>query len=117
MSKLTRVAPEIPVKDLTESVAYYGAKLGFKLEMLMPGGDYAVVERDGVALHLFHQAPAIHSPLAFHIFATGLDELFEELQKRGADVKQEILTKPWGTRDFRIVDPTGNEIKFSEPLS
>lgn len=117
MAKLTRVAPEIPVIDLNEAVAYYSTKLGFVLQTMMPERDYAVVERDDVALHLFHDRRAIHSPLAFHIFTSGLDELYAEFQKRGAKVKQEILHKPWGTRDFRVTDPSGNEIKFTEPLA
>jgi hypothetical protein len=27
------------------------------------------------------------------------------------------MRKPWGSRDFRVNDHSGNEIKFTEPLS
>ena len=47
------MAPEVPVADLEESLAYYENKLGFQVVMKMPEGDYAIMERDDVALHLF----------------------------------------------------------------
>jgi len=117
MPKLERVAPEIPVVDLDESLTYYRTKLGFEVEMKMPDGDYAIVERDNVALHLFRDKAKSHSPASVHIFAHGLEELYAELQGRGAQVSQRIVSQRWGNRDFRIMDPTGNEIKFTEPLS
>ena len=116
MPKLTRVAPEIPVTDLEESLAYYEAKLGFEVAMKMPGGSYAIVERDDVALHLFQDSTKSLSPLSIHVFTTGIEELYTEIEKRGARILQEIAHQPWGNRDFRVGDPSGNEIKFTEPL-
>ena len=116
MANLTRVAPEIPVADMAEALEYYEAQLGFEVVMQMPAGDYAIVARDEVSLHLFEDRPRDLSPVSFHIFVDGLDELFSEFKSRGATVAQSIVLKPWGNRDFRIADPCGNELKFSEPL-
>src|SRR5882724_11286365 len=117
MPKLERVAPEIPVIDMDESLTYYRIKLGFEVEMTMAERDYAIVERDNVALHLFQDRAKSHAPVSVHILTYGLEELYAELQARGAQVSQRIVRQPWGNRDFRITDPTGNEIKFTEPLS
>jgi len=117
MPKLTRVAPEIPVANLEESLTYYQTRLGFEVAMKTPEGDYAIVERDDVALHLFQDKIKSRSPVSIHIFAMGLDELFSELQRQHAQVVQSIVRQPWGNRDFRITDPAGNEIKFTEPLA
>jgi uncharacterized glyoxalase superfamily protein PhnB len=117
MPKLTRVAPEIPVTDLEESLAYYKIKLGFELAMKMPGGGYAIVERDDVALHLFQDSTKSQSPVSIHVFTTGIEELYTEIEKRGARIIHKIAHQPWGNRDFRIGDPSGNEIKFTEPLA
>lgn len=83
--------------------------------MTMPEGDYAIVERDEVVLHLFQDGARTLSPASFHIFVTGLDELFSEFESRRANVPQGIVRKPWGNRDSRIADPSGNELKFTEP--
>lgn len=113
MPGFLRVAPEFPVADLRRSLEYYEGKLGFETVMTRSDGGYAIVERDGVAIHLF-QADG-HTPQSVHLFVDGLDELYGELRLRGAYVTQEIQRKPWGTRDFRIRDDFGNEIKFTEP--
>jgi uncharacterized glyoxalase superfamily protein PhnB len=116
MASLMRVAPELPVNDLAEALEHYRKHLGFAVVMTMPERDYAIVERDGVALHLFENGSRAHSPGSVHIFTTGLDELHAELQMRGAQLTQAIVRQPWGNRDFRAVDPSGNAIKFTEPL-
>jgi uncharacterized glyoxalase superfamily protein PhnB len=111
---LTRVAPEIPVTNLRASLAYYEHKLGFAVAMQMPAGDYAIVERDGVAIHLFEDARGTHSRTGLHIFTDRLEELHSELVRRGARIAQAIEVKPWGNRDFRVGDDSGNELKFTE---
>jgi catechol 2,3-dioxygenase-like lactoylglutathione lyase family enzyme len=117
MAKLSRIAPEIPVSNLRESLEYYERKLGFRVVMEMPGGDYAIVERDEITLHLFQDATGKHSPVGMHIFTHQLEDLHAELQQRGARLSQAIMRKRWGNRDFRVNDHSGNEIKFTEPLS
>jgi uncharacterized glyoxalase superfamily protein PhnB len=113
-ARLTRIAPELPATNLSETIEYYEQRLGFEVTMRMPGGDYAIVERDSIALHLFEDAARVHSRAGLHIFTPDLDELHAELKARGAHFKQEIAVKPWGNREFRIVDQSGNELKFTE---
>ena len=115
--KLSRVAPEIPVSDLRAALRFYEQKLGFVVAAELPGGDYAVVERDGVALHLFLDERQQPSPVGLHIFTHQLDELQQELKNRGVCLSHEIQRKPWGTRDFRVNDDWGNQLKFTEPVS
>ena len=115
-SRLVRAAPEVPVGDLDLALEHYSDRLGFHTKMRMPDGGYAVVEREDVALHLFSDGDSPR-PVSFHIFAYGIDELERELSGRGAFLTQKVESKPWGNRDFRVVDPFGNEIKFTEPAA
>jgi uncharacterized glyoxalase superfamily protein PhnB len=117
MVKLSRIAPELPVSNLGEAINYYEQKLGFRVAMKMPSGDYAIVERDDIAIHLFQDDAQRSSPVGIHIFTEDLEMLHTELKSRGARVSQGIQRKPWGNRDFRVNDDSGNEIKFTEPLS
>jgi uncharacterized glyoxalase superfamily protein PhnB len=116
MAKLSRIAPELPVSNLLEAIQHYEQRLGFRVAMQMPQGDYAIVERDDVAIHLFQDDTGSHSPIGVHIFTPDLDALYVELQQRGAHLSQGIARKPWGNRDFRPKDGSGNEIKFTEPI-
>jgi uncharacterized glyoxalase superfamily protein PhnB len=102
MPHLLRIAPEFPVSDISASTDHYRRAFGFSIAATMPDSDYAIVQRDGVAIH---------------IFTDGLDELHTELARRGAHITQQIVRKPWGARDFRVLDNCGNELKFTEPFA
>ena len=115
MVRLSRIAPELPLSNLQASLAYYEQKLGFRVAMELPEQDYAIVERDDIAVHLFQADTQDHIRVGIHIFTNDLDELHNELSQRGASVTQPIERKPWGTRDFRVKDASGNVIKFTEP--
>ncbi|MGA2049353.1 MAG: VOC family protein [Terracidiphilus sp.] len=117
MAKLTRIAPELPVSNLSIALDHYQRKLGFRIAIKMPVGDYAIVARDDIAIHLFQDDTKSHSPVGIHIFTPDLDALHEELKASGALVSQGIESKPWGNRDFRVHDEFGNELKFTEPLT
>ena len=114
MPRLARIAPELPAADLEKALTYYEQKLGFQVAMRMP--QYAVVERDGIALHLFADGQE-HSKLGVHIFTPDLEMLFAELRNNGAEIAQAIERKPWGNRDFRVSDDFGNTLKFTEELA
>lgn len=117
MATLSRIAPEIAVSDLKEAIDYYSQKLGFELASELPDGGYAIVERDGVAIHLFEQSGSAYGPASVHVFTGQLEDLHSELRSRGATICQSIMKKPWGNRDFRVKDSAGNILKFTEPFS
>jgi|SRR5579862_1125404 len=113
--RLVWIAPEIPSLSVEGAVEFYVHRLGFELATQIQDGGYAIVERDGVSIHLFEDAARMHPPVGVHIFAPDLDALYAELKARGVQTTQEIERKPWGNRDFRIKDEFGNELKFTEP--
>ena len=117
MARLTRIAPELPAASLKTALAFYEHKLGFRVATEMPGGEYAIVERDGIAIHLFQDVTRKHSPTGVHIFTNELEGLRDELLNRGARLSQDIVRKSWGNRDFRVRDEYGNELKFTEPTA
>ncbi len=117
MATLSRIAPEIPVSDLKAAIDYYCQKLGFDLVMELPSGGYAIVERDGIAIHLFEEDAKPSVSVGVHIFTHELEELHAELRNRGASICQDIIRKPWGNRDFRVNDCAGNMLKFTEPVA
>jgi uncharacterized glyoxalase superfamily protein PhnB len=117
-ARLSRIAPEMPAANLREAIGYYVEKLGFELVSGLPDGEYAIVERDGVAIHLFRDSSPDearrHSGVAAHVFVDEIEALYVELAARGAEITQAIERKPWGNRDFRVRDLFGNELKFTE---
>lgn len=115
MVRSLRIAPELPAVSVKAALAFYEHKLGFGVATVLPAGDYAIVEMDGIAIHLFQDPSRAHSPVGIHIFTSELEGLRDEVVDRGARLSEEILRKPWGNRDFRVRDDFGNELKFTEP--
>jgi catechol 2,3-dioxygenase-like lactoylglutathione lyase family enzyme len=49
-------------------------------------------------------------------FSTGdLDATFEKVRASGAEIVQEPIEQPWGTRDCAVRDPSGNLVRIDQP--
>jgi catechol 2,3-dioxygenase-like lactoylglutathione lyase family enzyme len=44
-----------------------------------------------------------------------LDGTFEQLSIKGAEIVQEPMEQPWGTRDCAVRDPSGNMVRIDQP--
>jgi len=103
------------VKDLPRSVEHYRHALGFHTEFTYgQPTSYAIVERDGVNLHLLAASATKRQPGqgGVYVFATDVDALYEELKSRGANALNEPKDYPYGMRDFDIHDLDGNQLSF-----
>jgi uncharacterized glyoxalase superfamily protein PhnB len=114
MTALEAAIPVLPVADVPKAVAFYRDRLGFT--PLFEYGPYAGVRRGPIEFHLNgHGAPG---PAAARIAVRGVDELYAELEKKGVIHPNEPLeTKPFGMRQFSVLDADGNTITFAEPVS
>ena len=119
--QITGIAPQFLVDDLDRAIAYYRDRLGFELEFTYQSF-YACVRRDGFAIHLKH-APKVAADRAHrkqnehldaYISVSGIQGLFSELQRRGADVIKPLEERPWACLDFYVEDPDGYILCFSE---
>jgi uncharacterized glyoxalase superfamily protein PhnB len=118
---ITGIAPQFLVDDLGRAIAYYCDKLGFELAFQYQSF-YAGVTRDGFAIHLKcatklaadreHQKKNEH--LDAYISVSGIRSLFDELEKRGAQVIKPLEERPWACLDFYVQDPDGYILCFSE---
>ena len=108
------------VKDVLQSVEHYRDVLGFRVEFTYgEPAFYAGVERDNVAIHLQAASETKRQPGhgAINVFVTGVDALYQELKSRGARTMEEPADRPYGMRDFDIVDLDGNQLCFGESTS
>ncbi|WP_261132057.1 VOC family protein [Bacillus sp. Marseille-Q3570] len=131
--KMLEAIPALPVKDLKSSITFYRDTLGFALVHEEDG--FAVLTWDEVEVHLWladderwrmvdRPAPVISGAESFiagtascRIGMDGVDELHGRL------AEHEILhpnaplgDRPWGVREFAVVDPDNNLITFYERL-
>lgn len=63
------------------------------------------------------QQPLFHKPFSgqgvyLTIEVDDVDKLYEDLKKKGVDIRIELRDEPWGDRHFAIEDPNGIGIDF-----
>jgi catechol 2,3-dioxygenase-like lactoylglutathione lyase family enzyme len=115
LTSFVMAVPIIPARDTAASTAWYRDNLGFEVVHLEP--EYAIVERDGVGVHFWGPSgiePA-DSMTMFRIRVGGIDELYEHCQRKEiVHPNAPLEEKPWGAREFAVIDGDGNLLTFFE---
>lgn len=119
---------ELFVSDVETSVRFYEAALGFRLDRR--DEDYASLRRGQAMLGLgavaklpedgpgpgFTQARvsgARGAGVEIVLEVEDLDDALARFEGAGGRLAEPIRTRPWGLRDFRIVDPDGYYIRVT----
>lgn len=116
--RLTSLAPQFLVDDLTRSIAYY-RRLGFTFGEPWEGF-YAIGELDGLELHLKaaprYAAERRHRREHEHLDAAagvdGIEAFYARCVANGATILKPLAATAWGTKDFYVEDPDGYIIAF-----
>jgi len=112
----------LAVRNLKESTQFYIEVLGFRRDFGDGSDGWSFLSRDNFKVMLGEcpdEKPA--SELGSHSYAAylivqGVDQLYEEVSVRGAEVISQPTTEPWGLREFSIRTPDGHRIRFGEPI-
>ena len=127
--KLIDVTPNLLVRDLDRSSAFYRDVLGFSVVATVPDAApfvFAWMQRDGVNVFLNDAAAAgqeypalrgkpIGGSLTIYITMSGVDDYFKTVSPRAA-IEATLETKPYGMREFAVVDPDGYVLTFAEEV-
>lgn len=122
---------ELHVPDFSVVKDFYG-KLGFSIVWERPPEEhkgYLVLEREGTILCFWAGNEEVYNQSYFKKFPAdtprgygvevviGVADIagFYEVANKFAEVVDPLVTRPWGLQDFRIIDPFGYYIRFTEP--
>jgi len=113
--KLEAAVPILSVGNLAEALDYYQRVLGFNVGWKWGEPPYlASVCRERVEVNLSLSSEATPAVSKVYFQMAGIDTYYGELTRAGAQVTVPLGDRPYGMRDFRIVDPSGNELSFGE---
>jgi catechol 2,3-dioxygenase-like lactoylglutathione lyase family enzyme len=129
---LNRIAPFLMIDDLSATLDFYTAKLGFAV-LYKGGGDgtegsdfWAIVGRDSVMLMLKAITPDVHpmpnhtrhewAPWDAYINADDPDSLYREFKERDVPMHRDLADTHDGLRAFEIKDNNGYVLCFGRPL-
>ena len=112
---LVAATPVLPSLDIARTVTFYRDKLGFT-EVHAAAGMHAIVERGPVELHFWlTKDAALPKASGCRIHVTGIDAWYSICQAAGiVHPNGPLTTKPWGLREFAILDPDGNCLTFHQ---
>jgi predicted enzyme related to lactoylglutathione lyase len=120
--RLTGSRSVLAVRDLRVSTRFYMDVLGFTRDFGDGSDGWSFLSRDEFKVMLGECADATpagdlgdHSWFAY-ITVEGVDELHDEVARRGATILSALATKPWGLREFSVRTPDGHRIVFGEPV-
>ncbi|HEX6217470.1 MAG TPA: glyoxalase superfamily protein [Vicinamibacterales bacterium] len=128
--KFASITPNLIVRDIAKSTAFYRDVLGFAIKQTVPEGPpfvFVWLERDGVPVFLNDLQTAVHdypdaarlpqggSATMFFVI-TGVDAYHAAVAPR-ANVVMPLKTQFYGMREFAVTDPDGHIITFAERVS
>jgi catechol 2,3-dioxygenase-like lactoylglutathione lyase family enzyme len=111
---LRQIMPGLPLDDVPAGVAHYRDVLGFTVNYQQH--DLGVMDCDDVRLLLIARTDRHTGIGSAYLYVENVDALYSELRAKGANVQGEPVSRPWGLREFRVLDPEGNEITFGQPF-
>ncbi|MCU0571203.1 MAG: VOC family protein [Oculatellaceae cyanobacterium Prado106] len=107
--------PVLASLNIPKTVQFYCSVLGFTRIYEEPAV-YGIVQRDAIEIHFWACSDKyIAENTACRINVQAIDALYTELQPKGVvHPNAPLQEKPWGTREFGVVDEDGNLITFFE---
>jgi catechol 2,3-dioxygenase-like lactoylglutathione lyase family enzyme len=116
--------PILPARSLDATLAFYtrlGFAVGFRQDEPSP---YAIIGRGSVELHFFGFADLRpeDSYAGCYLRVNDVDTLHHDwsaLGLPGAGIPRltAVSDKPWGMREFALVDPNGNLVRVGEEIA
>lgn len=114
--------PTLPSRSLPATLAFY-ARLGFAGEIMGASEDYAILQRGTVELHFFRHPdldPAT-SWAGCYVRVGAVDEIYQAMRGaalplHGIPRMDALMDKPWGMREFAVVDEDGNLLRIGQVL-
>ena len=114
--RLPSPVPELPVRSVEASGAFYQQKMGFRVDWVH-ADDLAGISKDAARIFLRRRTEQeesqdynvlvwlnLDSPLE-------VDQLYEEWKRGGVPITDELETKPWSLREFTAQDLDGNRFR------
>jgi uncharacterized glyoxalase superfamily protein PhnB len=114
--------PTLPSRSLVNTLAFY-RRLGFDGQILGAGDSYAILARGALELHFFLHTelrPA-ESSAGCYIRVENVENLYKafalaKLPKKGIPRMDTLEDKPWGMREFAVIDEDGNLLRIGQVL-
>jgi len=117
---LTDINPKLPMRNKAATMDFYLSKLGFKEFGTKDYDGYLMIEKDSIQIHFFEFAALDPKENYGQIYirTDDIDKLYQEMLDRKLSIHPAapLQVKPWGQKEFSMLDPDNNLLTFGQSL-
>jgi len=115
---LVSINPKLPMRNKAISMDYYIKLLGFNEFGTTYYPEYLMVGKDRVQIHffLFKALDPLKNYGQVYIRTNEIDPLYQLLLKNNVPIHPngKLETKPWGQKEFSLLEPDSNLLTFGQ---
>jgi catechol 2,3-dioxygenase-like lactoylglutathione lyase family enzyme len=112
------IVPKLPMRNKAITKEYYLEQLGFELLGTNDYPEYLMVKKDAIELHffLFPGLDPLQNYGQVYLRTAEIDRLYAYFLERKVVIHPNgpLETKPWGMREFSLLDPDHNLLTFGQ---
>ncbi|MFM1879298.1 MAG: hypothetical protein RLZZ241_2164 [Bacteroidota bacterium] len=112
-------APQLVVKNVAQTVAFYKECLGFEILGLVGNpAVYGMVQRNDFQIHFAHATHGtVHTNRSLNplcndliLWIPDIDAFYAEIKAKGVLIVEEITKRPYGSKEFVFQDLDGHHV-------
>lgn len=117
---LTDINPKLPMRNINITKNYYVNTLCFEVFGAHQSTDYLMVQKDNIQIHFFEHNTL--NPLEnygqVYIRVKNIEAIYQSLLDKNVAIHPNghLANKPWGQREFSLLDPDHNLLTFGETV-
>lgn len=117
---LTDINPKLPMRNINVTKDYYTNQLGFEIFGNHHSTDYLMLQKDNIQIHFFEHNTL--NPLEnygqVYIRVNNIEQFYQSLLDKNVAIHPngQLATKPWGQKEFSLLDPDHNLLTFGETV-
>lgn len=112
---LTHIHPKLPMRNKAITKAFY-SKMGFTDIGMQDFDDYLILAMDAIEIHFFkhNNLNPFENYGQVYIRTDAIDDLYYSIQEKNFSIhpNSPLQIKPWGQKEFSLLDPDHNLLTF-----
>ncbi len=117
---LTSIIPKLPMRNKAATKAFYVTQLGFSDIGAVEYDGYLLLKKDEQEIHFFEFAELDPNENYGQVYirTTDIEAFYQSLLDKKVTVHPagHLQTKPWGQKEFALLDPDKNLLTFGQAI-
>ena len=115
---LKDIIPKLPMRNKSLTKEFYLNQLSF--ELMADYGDYILLKKDDIEIHFFEfkSLDPLENYGQVYIRVLDIEGLYTDLNDNKVSIHPNgnMEIKPWGQKEFSLLDPDNNLLTFGEAI-